>query len=542
MKKMIARILIAITSFFIFKFSVAQNNRQYKSSFPFADSSKSIAGFPLRFNTDADEIIVKYTIAEHPLPAQTTERAVSGIDLFCKTIDGKWLYTQAQQIAGDTIVYRYKNLAKEDGHVNNRQYFLYLPIYSVVKWMEITTPKESFFKQIPARNEKPIVVYGTSFLKKGCTSNPGFFWTNILSRKLDRPIVNLSFCDKKKAQKDCIELLAEANAKIYLLDFLIDLIPGNNSNAEFNNSIAAAVKRLQVIRPGTPILLTENALVNNTLKKVYDSLLAAGVKNIYLFTKNEIEQHKRKTIDSLQLKDVSGMEYANILEKKIRMILKEPAGDISTTIPVTQRRDAASYDWETRHNQVLTLNKTFNPKIVFIGNSITHYWGGQPVAPYSNGAASWKKYFEDWHVINMGFGWDRIENVLWRVHHGELDNIAPKQIVVMIGTNNLQYNSDDEIVKGLQFLIKAIRLKQPLANILLMGILPRKDMETRIAKLNKMIAKQITSTRVRYSNAGILFLKKDKKIDESLFSDGLHPNAKGYEKLGAFINMLLLKK
>ena len=141
----------------------------------------------------------------------------------------------------------------------------------------------------------------------------------------------------------------------------------------------------------------------------------------------------------------------------------------------------------------------------------------------------------------MGFGWDRIENVLWRVQHGELDGISPKQIVLMIGTNNLQYNTDDEIVKGLQFLIKAIQLKQPKSDILIMGILPRKDLEERVSVLNKEIAKISTGMRVRFADAGKLFLNKEKKIEKSLFSDGLHPNALGYEKLGAFIEPQILK-
>jgi hypothetical protein len=44
-------------------------------------------------------------------------------------------------------------------------------------------------------------------------------------------------------------------------------------------------------------------------------------------------------------------------------------------IPVTQRRNANSYDWETRHKEVIQYNKRNSPKLVFIGNSITHNWG-----------------------------------------------------------------------------------------------------------------------------------------------------------------------
>ena len=241
-------------------------------------------------------------------------------------------------------------------------------------------------------------------------------------------------------------------------------------------------------------------------------------------------------VDGTHPNDIGMMRYADAYEKKIRTIINEPVGNISTTIPVTQHRDAAIYDWETRHNEILARNKLHPPNLVLIGNSITHYWAGEPTAPLARGVESWKKFFATQDAVNLGFGWDRIENVLWRVYHGELDSISPRQIVLMIGTNNLQFNNDKEIIEGLQFLIKAIKTKQPSANILLMGILPRRDMEERIAKLNTKLATIKFDSKVQYADAEKLFLKNDQKIDESLFSDGLHPNEQGYTKLGEFIS------
>jgi lysophospholipase L1-like esterase len=176
---------------------------------------------------------------------------------------------------------------------------------------------------------------------------------------------------------------------------------------------------------------------------------------------------------------------------------------------------------------------------VLIGNSITHYWGGPPAEARHAGNDSWEKYFTPRITTNMGFGWDRIENVLWRIYHGELDSISPKQIVLMIGTNNLGLNTNEEIATGSQFLIKQIRAKQPNAYLLLMGIFPRRNMEERIVALNKMLANVATQPKIAYGDARNLFVKKDGKIDESLFSDGLHPNAAGYEKLGKFITAQL---
>ena len=79
-------------------------------------------------------------------------------------------------------------------------------------------------------------------------------------------------------------------------------------------------------------------------------------------------------------------------------------------------------------------NKKQPPATVVIGNSITHFWGGLPKGPVAQNDKAWSDTFGK-NALNMGYGWDRIENVLWRVYHGELDGFKAKQIFVNIGTN-----------------------------------------------------------------------------------------------------------
>lgn len=586
------RIFFSALVFFLFQICFAQNKKEYKTWNPATDTlkvlegqgwsgqlknyydrlparaeqsvrkevwnlSKNSAGLKLRFRTNAEEIIVKYVVTGAMQMPHMPATGVSGVDLYSKTIDGKWLWAAGKFSFGDTIVYKYNNLTKNDQHVNNREYNLYLPLYNSLKWMEIKVSKESLFTPLSIRKDKPIVVYGTSITQGACATRPGLAWTNILERKLDRPFVNLGFSGNGRLETELLQLMTEVEAKLYVLDCLPNLTSGYVSVNELKKRIASAIHLLQTNKPGTPILLTDHSgyteegisdirkkeyqEVNSALKGTFDSLVAKGVKNIYRLSKEEINQDIETMVDGVHPNDIGMMRYADAYEKKIRVILEETVGEISTTIPVTQRRDANTYDWETKHNEVMQYNKMHTPQLVFVGNSITHFWGGQPTAPRVNGKESWAKYFGNKEAVNMGFGWDRIENVLWRVQHGELDGISPKQIVLMIGTNNLQYNTDDEIVKGLQFLIKAIQLKQPKSDILIMGILPRKDLEERVSVLNKEIAKISTAMRVRFADAGKLFLNKEKKIEKSLFSDGLHPNALGYEKLGAFIEPQILK-
>ena len=515
------------------------------------------AGLQLRFRTNAEEIIIRYIVGGDLQMPHMPATGVSGIDLYSKNIDGKWLWTAGRFSFGDTITYRFSNLVTKDQHVNNREYTLYLPLYNSVKWMEIAVPQPSLFTPLTPRIDRPIVVYGTSIAQGACATRPGLAWSSILSRKLELPVINLGFSGSGKLDSPLLALMTEIDAKLYVLDCLPNLVAPGISATELYKKLVAAIGQLKAKKPGIPILLTEHdgysdeemnpaskkqySDANKVLKIVVDSLTTAGVKNIHLLSKEEINQDIESMVDGVHPNDIGMMNYANAYDKKIKAIFNEPAGSIATTQPLTQRRDANTYDWETRHSEVLNYNKSHSPKLVFIGNSITHFWGGSPNAPIKNGIDSWSKYFEKKNVVNLGFGWDRIENVLWRVYNGELDNISPTQIVVMIGTNNLEKNSNSEIIEGLRVLTGAISIKQPTAKILLMGILPRRNMEGRITTLNQLVATIPSNKKIKYADAGKLFLDQSGKVIESLFSDGLHPNAAGYEKLAVFINALLEK-
>ncbi|MFM9910943.1 MAG: SGNH/GDSL hydrolase family protein [Chitinophagaceae bacterium] len=519
------------------------------------DLSQHTAGLSIRFRSNATEIIIRYMVGGTLQMPHMPATGVSGIDLYSKTIDGNWQWAAGKFSFGDTIVYKFKNLVGYDQHVANREYTLYLPLYNSIKWLEILVPETSIFYPLPVRLEKPIVVYGTSIAQGACASRPGLAWTSILERKLDRPVVNLGFSGNGRLEKEMIDLVSEIDATIYVLDCLPNMVPGTFTPAELKKRIIESIQTLQRRKPGVPILLTDHAgyteegtneirkkeyqAVNSACQQVFDSLLAKGVKNIYRLSKVEINLNIESMVDGVHPNDLGMMQYAEAYEKKIRQLLKEHSGNSSTTIPIRQRRDASVYDWETRHQEVIAYNSKQSPKIVFIGNSITHFWGGNPNASIVNGANSWKKHFDSMNIVNMGFGWDRIENVLWRIQHGELDGFTPNTIVLMIGTNNLEFNSNDEIVSGLKNLIISIQSKQPAASVLIMGILPRRKFEERIVLLNRAISLMTNRIKVRYGDAGALFLNKEKKIDESLFLDGLHPNNKGYEELAIFIKKYL---
>ena len=55
---------------------------------------------------------------------------------------------------------------------------------------------------------RPIIVYGTSIDQGGCASRPGMAWTNILSRAMNRPFVNLGFSGNGQGEPELARLIA----------------------------------------------------------------------------------------------------------------------------------------------------------------------------------------------------------------------------------------------------------------------------------------------------------------------------------------------
>ena len=214
---------------------------------------------------------------------------------------------------------------------------------------------------------------------------------------------------------------------------------------------------------------------------------------------------------------------------------------LSTTTPVMQNRDHAIYDWPQRHAEILEYNRTQHPDVVIIGGSIIHYWGGEPAAPRAWAPLAWDDAFFGVAVENLGFGWDRTENVLWRIQHGELDGIKPKLIIIKIGTNNTGLNTDEEIADGIEAVCALAHRRQPHAKILLLGILPRRDEKPPrpviTDRVNQLLQSRLGKISwLTYCDFGALLRQADGSVDAALFKDGVHVNAAGYEILGAKIH------
>lgn len=218
--------------------------------------------------------------------------------------------------------------------------------------------------------------------------------------------------------------------------------------------------------------------------------------------------------------------------------LFDPTRNTAVSPEVNFERD--SYDWLHRHADVLATQRLQPPDVVLIGDSITHFWGGLPKAAESRGPRTWERVFAKSRPLNMGFGWDRTQNVLWRLEHGELAGCHPKSIIVNIGTNNLvgdetaRENSPEETAAGIEAVLAAVRRTCPDARVTVMAIFPRgyapnNTLDLRIRRTNQLIATAIQNVPQTYLlDIGPKLRDAAGAASRDLFIDGTHPNERGY--------------
>ena len=188
-----------------------------------------------------------------------------------------------------------------------------------------------------------------------------------------------------------------------------------------------------------------------------------------------------------------------------------------------------------RHNEKMAVVTNGGERVVFIGDSITHFWE-------TSGKAQWAKYFADGkrRALNLGTSADRTEHVLWRITEGgELDGYEAKVILLMIGTNNsghfpFEKEPPIDTIMGIRKILDVIKEKQPSARTILTAIFPRGEAPADACRrrndvVNKEIATFADGKSVIWCDFTDKFLDAQGLLSRELFPDLLHPNARGYE-------------
>jgi lysophospholipase L1-like esterase len=214
-------------------------------------------------------------------------------------------------------------------------------------------------------------------------------------------------------------------------------------------------------------------------------------------------------------------------------------GPANTAVVPVPKLENDSYDWHARHEAALAARKTADPEVVLIGDSITHFWAGEPAAKTRNGPEAWKHAFGDRRVLNLGFGWDRTQNVLWRLDHGEFDGLRPRVVVLNIGTNNFtttrnaKENTPAEVAEAIGVICARVRAASPKSRVVVMGVFPRgreadDPYRAKIATLNELLSAWAAKAGVTFLDVGAKMLAADGSIPPAVMRDACHPTEQGY--------------
>ena len=188
--------------------------------------------------------------------------------------------------------------------------------------------------------------------------------------------------------------------------------------------------------------------------------------------------------------------------------------------------------WPRMADALAVEARRIDPRLVFLGDSITQGWGGE-------GRAEWKARFAPLGAANLGIGGDRTQNILWRIMHGALAGLRPELVVLKIGVNNLwsevQECGTDRVADGVAACAAAIRAKCPDAKVLVLGILPTQaapdaPLRAVVRAVNARSAALVSALgdQVSFADIGAAFLEPDGRISPDIMPDGCHLSPGGY--------------
>ena len=291
---------------------------------PVWDLSKHSSGLSIRFLSNSSVITAKWEVLNNFSMDHMPDTGIKGVDLYFKDND-EWQYINTGVPVGFNNEYKLvENMGNE-----LREYKVFLPLYDGIKNIEIGVDSLSYVKRPMSNEKKPIVFYGTSITQGACASRPGMAHTNIISRKLDRDVINFGFSGNGRMEESIANLISDSNPIFYVIECMPNMYPPDLVSS---NTIPL-IDTIRAKDSDTPIILVDlftspitaldkNAIrgtseMNNALKSQYDKMINSGYNNIiYLETQSALGNDFEGTVDAVHFTDLGFIRYSDFLVKK----------------------------------------------------------------------------------------------------------------------------------------------------------------------------------------------------------------------------------
>jgi lysophospholipase L1-like esterase len=182
-------------------------------------------------------------------------------------------------------------------------------------------------------------------------------------------------------------------------------------------------------------------------------------------------------------------------------------------------------------NARLSPPKAEESRVVFMGDSITDFWGRQRGS-----------FFPGKPYINRGISGQTTPQMLIRFRP-DVIKLQPKVVVILAGTNDIAGNTGPESIEDIENnlasmadLAKANRIRVVLSTVMPVCDYIKPQTERRppaeIVKLNDWIKQYVAQNGLTLLDYYSAMVDAHGMFKKDLTFDGLHPNVAGYEVMG----------
>lgn len=292
--------------------------------------SRQPSGGCIRFSTDSPRIRLRVTLSEIYRYPITTSLMASGFDLYEDTDEGSRYLGSYLPPVSDVTEYE---LERNTGLSGQRAYTLVFPLRCTVSSVLVGLDKGAVLAAgREYRPGKPVVVYGSSIVQGVAATRPGMVYPSLLSRSLDRYVMNFGFAGGAHAEPEMMRYLAELPMSVFVYDY-----DHNSANAEdLRQTHQRGFEVIRAAQPELPVILISrpNASTNpvgaaerkEVVYQTYLSARAAGDRRVYYIDGDTFFAGRNRyecTSDCVHPNDLGYARMAEVIEGVIRQALDE---------------------------------------------------------------------------------------------------------------------------------------------------------------------------------------------------------------------------
>ncbi|MBP5299919.1 MAG: hypothetical protein J6Y80_00810 [Victivallales bacterium] len=227
--------------------------------------SSNTAGGQVRFRTDSARFAVDVEECDTVVFDHCAVTGSMGLDVYLME-KGRWVCLGATR--RDPAQSSFSTEIAGGIRREMRDVIIHLPNYCGLRKLFIGLEETARIEPpTPFAAEEPVVWYGTSITQGGCATRPGMASSNILSRLLNREVLNQGYSGSGRGEPEIAAMLAQIpNPALYIIDntWNVDVL-------EMKATLPTFLDTLRQKHPAVPILLVSPTPGRGALELAFEA-------------------------------------------------------------------------------------------------------------------------------------------------------------------------------------------------------------------------------------------------------------------------------